>query len=491
VKLGLRLQIVLLLGALLALTFLPLFWAVATYVNVTLQEAARSHAWSLARAAAAHISSVRLQRAEFGTALRAATRSDRLVAIAVYDLEGRPVGRAGEPWAVDALGRPPSGNGGPTLSCQDRRAMGCVTGVVTDRLGSVAAVARIDPTRARGASLVKMLGLYMAVMAASLLLGAYFALTRLIVRPLGELSVAAERVALGARRLEVPRSGAAELAVLGTSLRTMTEGLLSKEEALRRKVVEVEQATLRLEEAQVRLIRSERLASVGRLAAGLAHEIGNPISALIGLEDLLIAGGLTDDEQRDFLERMRRETERIHQILRDLLQFARPAAGRTSYEESDPGDVAAAVEDTAALVGPQRVMQSIELVVDVQQGLPLVLLGRAQLVQVILNLVLNAADACNGNGRVHIVAKRKGTGVELVVEDSGPGVPSEVREHLFEPFVTTKEVGKGTGLGLAVCRGLVEATGGTIALDTGYHSGARFVVTLPKAEPEVRGTGEA
>jgi signal transduction histidine kinase len=238
-------------------------------------------------------------------------------------------------------------------------------------------------------------------------------------------------------------------------------------------------------------MRSERLASVGRLAAGLAHEIGNPISALIGLEDLLIAGGLTDDEQRDFLERMRRETERIHQILRDLLQFARPAAGRTPYEESDPGDVAAAVEDTAALVGPQRVMQSIELVVDVQQGLPLVLLGRAQLVQVILNLVLNAADACDGGGRVHIVAKRRGTGVELVVEDSGPGVPTEVREHLFEPFVTTKEVGKGTGLGLAVCRGLVEAAGGTIALDTDYHGGARFVVALPKAEPEARGAGEA
>ena len=480
-KLGLRLQIVLLLGALLALAFLPLFWAVATYVNVSLQEAARSHARSLARTVAAHVSSMRLEGAEVGSALRAATRSKRLVAVAVYDSTGMPMGRVGEPWAVEALGEPPSG-GGRRASSQDQRTMSCATEVVTDRLGSVAAMARIDPTRARSASLVKMLGLYMAVMAASLLLGAYFALTRLIVRPLGELSVAAERVALGARRLEVPRSGAAELAVLGTSLRTMTEGLLSKEEALRRKIAEVEQATLRLEEAQARLIRSERLASVGRLAAGLAHEIGNPISALIGLEDLLIAGGLTNEEQRDFLERMRRETERIHQILRDLLQFARPAAGQTSYQESDPGDVAVAVEDTAALVGPQRVMQSVELALHIQQGLPPVLLGRAQLVQVVLNLVLNAADACNGEGRVRILARRKGAAVELVVEDSGPGVPAEVREHLFEPFVTTKEVGKGTGLGLAVCRGLVEAAGGTIVLDSSYTGGARFVVELPKAE---------
>jgi signal transduction histidine kinase len=108
-------------------------------------------------------------------------------------------------------------------------------------------------------------------------------------------------------------------------------------------------------------------------------------------------------------------------------------------------------------------------------------MSREQLVQVVLNLVLNAADACGEGGRIVVRARRTERGARLDVEDDGPGVSSAVRERLFEPFVTTKEVGKGTGLGLAVCRGLVEAAGGTIALDADYHPGARFVIELPGA----------
>jgi len=99
--------------------------------------------------------------------------------------------------------------------------------------------------------------------------------------------------------------------------------------------------------------------------------------------------------------------------------------------------------------------------------------------QVILNLVLNAADAVGAGGKVRVSAARSGDGVQLAVEDDGPGVDARVKAQLFEPFVTTKEVGKGTGLGLAVCRGLVEAAGGSITLDSDYTRGARFVVELP------------
>jgi two-component system NtrC family sensor kinase len=106
-------------------------------------------------------------------------------------------------------------------------------------------------------------------------------------------------------------------------------------------------------------------------------------------------------------------------------------------------------------------------------------LSDEQLVQIVLNLVMNAADACGPGGHVEVSARRTANGVTLAVSDDGPGVSVEVRERLFEPFVTTKETGKGTGLGLAVCRGLVESVGGSVRLDTTAPAGARFVVDLP------------
>jgi two-component system, NtrC family, sensor kinase len=262
----------------------------------------------------------------------------------------------------------------------------------------------------------------------------------------------------------------------------MTRRLLGEEEALRKKIDEVERATASLKEAQDRLVRSERLASVGRLAAGLAHEIGNPISALIGLQDLLLAGGLEPSEEKDFLQRMRRETERIHRILRDLLQFARPAANAAD-EPDEPGDVEEAIRDTAQLVAPQKAMKDVDLVLDIEPGLSAVSLSSERLVQVVLNLVLNAADAVQARGRVRVEARSAKGCLRLCVEDTGPGVAPEIRGRLFEPFVTTKEVGKGTGLGLAVCRGLVEAVGGSISLDDDYRAGARFIIELPYARP--------
>jgi signal transduction histidine kinase len=123
----------------------------------------------------------------------------------------------------------------------------------------------------------------------------------------------------------------------------------------------------------------------------------------------------------------------------------------------------------------------VELSIDVHPDLPEVTLSREQLVQILLNLVLNGADACSKGGRITVRALREGAGVRLTVEDTGPGVSDSVKDSLFEPFVTTKEVGKGTGLGLAVCRGLIEGGGGTIQLDRDYTEGARFVIDLPHA----------
>jgi len=332
------------------------------------------------------------------------------------------------------------------------------------------------------APLIRLLALYMGIFALGLLVFMYIAMTRLVVDPVERLSRAAASVADGARHLEVPRGGARELADLGTSLSQMTERLRADEEKLRAKIDEATRYAKELEQAQARLVRSERLASVGRLAAGLAHEIGNPLAAILGFEDLLLAGGVEETDQRDFLGRMKRETERIHRILRDLLDFARPATAAPQVSAVDtPGSIEQAVDTARALLGPQKAMRDVEIRIDMEDALPLVTLSEEHLVQVLLNLLLNAADAVPPTaGRIDVRATRTAQGVRVEIEDNGPGVAPAIRERLFEPFTTTKEVGKGTGLGLAVCRGLLEGAGGSIASEDGAV-GARFVFTLPTA----------
>lgn len=478
-KPGLRLQILLLLGALLLLAFLPLFFAVATYTSVSLRRVQEAHARALGRAIADQVVEARAHRgpAELERLLERTAQSAEVLGIVMYDAGGAVVAHAGQPPALAAL-HPVRDAREPSVTEVKGEQGRALAVVVPDERGTVATLVRSESTSS--APLVRLLALYTGLVALVLLVMSYFALTRLIVRPLDALSQAAQRVATGARRLDVPRSGARELAELGSSLKTMTERLLAEEESLRNKIAEVERTTRSLQETQQRLVRSERLASVGRLAAGLAHEIGNPIAAIMGLQDLLLAGGLDAHEERDFLARMRRETERINRILRDLLQFARP--GADSAGASEPGDVDAAVSDTVALVAPQRVARQIEIATQVEKDLPLVALSKEHLVQVLLNLLLNAADACEAGGHIRVDAARVNERVRLSVSDTGPGVDPAILARLFEPFVTTKEIGKGTGLGLAVCRGLVEAAGGTIQLQPTQERGACFVLDLPAAD---------
>lgn len=477
---GLRLRILALLGALLLVAFVPLYFAVATYTTLALRQTRASEARSLGRSIGVHVLEARKHRssAELTALVEAEVHAAELLALGVYDHQGRAVVERGNRAALTGAGRDVTL--GDRESARELRVGSARALRVALRSsdGGVVVALGIDAEAAQTAPLLRLLGLYTALVALALLVLSYFALTRLIVRPVDQLRRAAERVAGGARRWTLPTTSVRELSELGRSLGTMTEKLISEEEALRRKVDEVEAATSRLRDAQHRLVGSERLASVGRLAAGLAHEIGNPISALIGMQELLLAGGLSEVEQRDFVERMRRETERIHRILRDLLQFARPS-GNASDERGEPGDVAAAIMDTATLIAPQKALKDVELRLDVEQELPLVPLSREQLVQVLLNLTLNAADAVDGGGRVTVRARAFEGRVELAVEDDGPGVSPAIRPRLFEPFATTKEVGRGTGLGLAVCRGLVEAAGGSIMLDEAWSGGARFVLSLP------------
>jgi two-component system NtrC family sensor kinase len=487
---GLRLQIVLALAGLMLLAFVPLFFAVASLTRATIVGARAEAARAVGHAIAAHVADV-LAAGDPSRTAEAVTRAiaehvgtGGVEAICVFGARGTLVVCDGSPREVAAMGTSPSAQQESVEAV--RGPVGRSLQVVSPA-GDAVVVTRVnvDAAADRGAPLVRLVALYMIVFALALLVFAYFALTRLIVRPVEHLVDAANRVANGARTLPVPRTGASELLELGSAVQAMAGKLIAEEATLILKVEELTDTTRRLTDTRAQLVRSERMASVGRLAAGLAHEIGNPIAALMGMEDLLMEGGLDADAQRDFLQRMRRETERIHVVVRDLLDFARPE-GPSEAESGPavPADVGAVVDDVAALVRPQKLFRAVRVDTSVTPALE-VALPAPRLTQVLLNLVLNAGAAIGAAnrdaGRIVIRARTaSATHARIEVEDDGPGVSPTVRDRLFEPFVTTKEVGEGTGLGLAVCRGLVESAGGEIGVDPSYVAGARFYVLLPR-----------
>jgi two-component system, NtrC family, sensor kinase len=477
--LGLRPRLLLLLGGLLVLAFVPLQLALATYTMVTLRQLDddRARAVGLTLGAYVRRAELHVDAGQLVTELGQGASESGLVA-ASSRRDGAPEATFGDASVLAALRAASASNEAlpRAIRVGDRRlwAMAVSSARATTLLALDA-----EHSSSRGRALLGLFGLYAFLIAVSFLIVSYFALTRLIVQPLDALSQAAQNVMLGKRKLSAPTAGARELAELGDSLERMTDRLLSEEESLRGKIAEVERARAELASAQTQLVRSERLASVGRLAVGLAHEIGNPIAAIMGLQDLLIDAELEPHEQLDFIKRMRTETERVHHTLKDLLAFARPRRELGAPRPS--GDVEAAIHDTSALLVHQASMQKLELCIDVFPGLPRVSLGTEQLSQVLLNLIFNARDALaeRAGGRIAISAEAADGGVRITVEDNGDGVPGQVAEHIFEPFFTTKDVGKGTGLGLSVCQGLVSAAGGSLSLDSEHRGGARFVVQLP------------
>jgi signal transduction histidine kinase len=321
---------------------------------------------------------------------------------------------------------------------------------------------------------------YLGLTAATVLLLTYVLLTYFIVRPIDRVRRGAERLAAGHLQTRVPVEGAAEVARLAATFNDMAAQLREDRASLQQRLEELERATAELTTAQEQIMRSARLAAVGRLSAGVAHEIGNPLAAIRGLLDLMQAGELDRAEEAEFILRIQRETERIHHTIRDLLDFSRSGPTQEGRIESS-ADLSEVVTDTVKLVDRQTRFRDIELALALEDGLPRVRGDHERLRQLLLNLLFNAADAIGGRGRIEVSASNGGGVVRLAVEDDGPGIDPEILDQVFDPFVTTKAAGQGTGLGLAVCHTIVERLGGSIEAANREQGGAAFAVTLPAA----------
>jgi signal transduction histidine kinase len=305
---------------------------------------------------------------------------------------------------------------------------------------------------------VRALRSLVALSALTLLVGVALSLyARRVLRPLTEVTERAKAVAAGDLMPREPPSDASEIGELARTFEKMVAAI---------------------RDARAEIVQAERLATIGKMAARITHEIRNPLSA-IGLNLEMLEGEIEESgddskEQRELLAAIKGETARLSRIAEQYLGMARRPV--PSMVPEAIGDL---VSEIAAFVKPELTRASVTLELDVGDELPSVPLDEGLFRQALLNLIRNAREAMEGGGTLVVRAKlATGGGVDVTIEDTGPGIPEEVRASIFDPFFTTKQ--GGTGIGLAVTREIVEAHHGTIACVPREEGGTRFVIHLPE-----------
>jgi two-component system, NtrC family, sensor kinase len=236
-----------------------------------------------------------------------------------------------------------------------------------------------------------------------------------------------------------------------------------------------------LEQAKIQLMQAEKIASVGRLAAGVAHEINNPLSGILLYADILM-NDLADNPQWSAdLKEIIDQTIRCKHIVTRLLEFSRQSVGQRV-----PYDINAIIERSVELLARQALFQDVEFVIDLQLDIPEMTGDPGQLQQVFTNLIINAGSAMKGKGKIVVTSRFDADCEEVSLQffDTGPGISLEVMDKIFEPFFTTKRPGEGTGLGLSVAYGIIQQHGGTIEVKNSHAGGAIFTITLPLESPE-------
>lgn len=342
-----------------------------------------------------------------------------------------------------------------------------------------------------GAGLRNTLLLVTALLFAGLLLALAFGLHRHVVAPTRRLRAATRRIAAGDLAVALPPPSGDELGELSADFAAMvaelararaeverlTHGL---EAEVARKTAHLEQALAELRTSHEQLARAERLAALGTLAGGIAHEFHNVIGGIRGCASELLADARDPDSQ-ETLRVILRAADRATGIVQQLLRFA-----RRSLDQRGPVDLARLAEDALRLCEPAARRQGVQVVRELADGAVIQGDGDA-LHQVLVNLLTNALQAMPQGGRLVVRCHRTERGGRLEVVDSGTGIAAADLPHLFEPFFTTKDRGdhtrRGTGLGLSVSYGIVSAHGGTIAVDSAPGQGSTFRVELPATPP--------
>lgn len=354
----------------------------------------------------------------------------------------------------------------------------------------------------------------------------WITLGKSLLRPMDRLVEDVQTIASGSFSHRIRPLPASELQAVADSVNAMAERLIQGQESLADNVRSLDETNLALVEARAQVVRSARLASTGTLASGIAHELGNPLGALMAYVDVARSRAESGGSDTELLDSVREEAGRIDRIIRSLLDFARSKEGNTALHYPWP-----VIQRVRELLEAQGKLEQVEVLWEGGEDAGAQLLMDPQrLEQVLVNLLLNALDAVGERKggwirvtlgeedgpaaflprrrkedppgvdyahRRRVVSAEEGIRVTpmatafrvvfLRVEDNGPGLPPESLDEIFDPFFTTKEPGKGTGLGLALSAQLVEGMGGEIEAENRVEGGAIFTVRLPEATLEVEG----
>jgi two-component system, NtrC family, sensor kinase len=308
----------------------------------------------------------------------------------------------------------------------------------------------------------------------ALAVGLGYLLANKIMNPVHQLIKASQEVSEGSLTPEIgPLSKDEEMRVLQNTFKDMVASMVR-----------------RRAEAENRLIQSEKQASVGRLAAGVAHEINNPLTGVLTYTHMLLRRKDIEDDIRSDLQTIAESTERVRKIVKGLLDFSRQIE-----LDQEPTDVNRFIRSVISAMDNQALVKGVNITFNPGENLPMLTLDRSQFQSVLINLIINAFDAMEQGGTIIIstgisvsASDTDQKGVEITVADTGCGIQHEDLDKLFDPFFTTKEVGKGTGLGLSVSYGIVQRHGGTIRVQSAIDHGSTFTIWIPVDEQRNSGS---
>jgi two-component system NtrC family sensor kinase len=333
---------------------------------------------------------------------------------------------------------------------------------------------------------------------AALLVG--FFVHRLVYLPLRDLESGAQRLSAGNLDQPIPVRSGDEFGKLASSFNTMTDALrMSRAElqdwghTLEQKV---DERTQELRRAQAETMRGEKLASVGLLASGVAHELNNPLTGILTFSHLVRQKMPDKSADAEDMDLVIRETKRCAAIIKRLLDFA-----REKHPEKKFTDLNQVIDDTVRIVEKPAHLRDIEITLDLDRTLPPIWIDADQIKQVVMNMLVNAQHAVEEKGSITVSTRQAQDPrapatesrpmVAISIVDTGCGIPEKNLKRIFDPFFTSKDVGKGTGLGLSVSHGIVEAHGGLIEVQSKVGEGSTFRVYLPLTAPSAGPNGKA
>jgi signal transduction histidine kinase len=295
--------------------------------------------------------------------------------------------------------------------------------------------------------------------------------SRRITTPIHKLIDATNRIGRGDMDKKIQLTTNDEIQILANEFELMRQKLQGSYQEMEEKI---QKRTRELQQAQAQISHQEKMASLGMMAAGIAHEIGNPLTSISSMVQIIKRKN-DDPKTNEYISNILKNIERISRIVRELVDFSRPS----SYEEA-PADINEIIKSAVGIIKYDRRAKNLIYQMILDSDLPETVLVSDHLLQVFLNILINAVDASEGYGNeIEVKSYAKNGIIHVNIADKGCGIPEEMQNRIFEPFFTTKEVGKGTGLGLTVSYGFIKKLNGEIKVKSNVGSGSTFFITIP------------